>query len=363
MNADRSPFLPENTLSIAIFLLALCGVLTIVSGGSAANFPMEPSMLQILHLLIALMLFFAARKMPFNWFESRGIWIFGAFFWFFLALLGVFGTRINGMCGWYRCGFLSLQPAEIGKGVYLAALCAALTHRKRSRRLPAALAVAALWAIPILRQPDFTTAMIYLVMFAMLAFLAGCSLKFALAFVSVAAATAGIFIWSTPYAWRRIAGFFSPEIGDANWHVLQFELTVSRGGWFGSRLGGAVWSNAYLPLAYNDSAYATLAETLGFCGTLAVWALFVIVIVLMLKLARKPMMSDFARLYVEGAALWIAFQGLLHVSVNLTMIPPTGLTLPFISYGGSSLVGFFLLSGWALAAAKPCGAPPLFKEE
>lgn len=349
----RHLFSCETIIIIVAFLLSLSGLLTILSGSGTWSSPMEPVIRQLVHLGVALIFLAIAHYLPFPLLSgARIVWFSTGCFWLFLALLGIFGSRINGMQGWYRFGMLSLQPAEIAKGAYLAALCAALTQEDPRRRLPLALLVAVVWVTPIILQPDFTTALIYAAIFWMLLFLAGGRVVSMLLLLATVCAAGSFYVFSRPYAWRRIAGFFADGTAGAHWHVMQFELTVSRGGWFGSRLGKAVWSNAYLPLAYNDSAYATLSETLGFAGSCVIWIFVIVLIVQFLKLASRRNLAPVSRLYIEGTALWIALQWLIHVSVNLALLPPTGLTLPFISYGGSSLVGFFLMTGWSLAASR-----------
>ena len=175
-----------------------------------------------------------------------------------------------------------------------------------------------------------------------------------LIFCTGAAAAAALFVWSHPYAWRRITGLFQPELDPlgSGWHVRQFELAIARGQFFGEKLGHAVWSNAYLPLSYNDSAFATMAETLGFFGTLPVYLGFALLIASLVVLANRFDLEFDARLYILSAAALIGIQSLVHISVNLCLLPPTGLTLPLISYGGSSLIGCCLMLGIALSAAR-----------
>ena len=361
MNGVSSGFLRGIALASLLLLLSLCGIFTIFNGSGTWGSPLEPTFRQLFCIALGYGAFFAARRMPSDFFFGRRtIWITAAVGWFFVALLAVWGSRIHGMRGWYRYGVWSVQPVDIVKGVYLAVLCAVLSQ-KSERRFAAAFAFAALWIAPILFQPDFSTAMIHLGILVALAFLAGCRWRYAVAMLAFSCATGALFIGMKPYAWRRIAAFFSPDSLQSNWHMMQFEMTLARGGWFGAHPGRAVWSNHYLPFAYNDSAYATLSETLGFCGALVVWGLFIAVVALLLHEAKAPGRDAFARLYAEGTAIWIAFQALIHASVNLTLLPPTGLTLPFVSFGGSSIVGFFLMAGWAMASGNdarngPCGS-------
>ena len=133
--------------------------------------------------------------------------------------------------------------------------------------------------------------------------------------------------------------------------MKQFELAAAGGGWTGTKLGGTMWSSSYLPLAYNDSALATLAETLGVLGVTVYFLLLGAVLFLLYRLGTS-IRSSAAKLFVFGTAVLLGWQSMLHIAVNAGLIPTTGLTLPFVSYGGSSLVGSALLVGMALSAAQ-----------
>ena len=174
--------------------------------------------------------------------------------------------------------------------------------------------------------------------------------------VAAAFVTAACFVATHPYAWRRIIGFCNPgaDPEGSGWHVRQFALAAARGHWFGSKLGGAIWSNAYLPLPYNDSAFATLLETLGLVGAALLLALYCGLLASLVALSRRPKLRPEAELFILGAAVLTALQLLLHVGVNLGLLPTTGLTLPLVSYGGSSLLGCCMLFGMAISAARDC---------
>ena len=134
--------------------------------------------------------------------------------------------------------------------------------------------------------------------------------------------------------------------------MRQLELAAARGGWFGSKMGQALWSNAYVPLPYNDSAYATLTETTGFAGASVVLLLFVLLLTALSLTAMRKDLTEQAKLFAAGSTMIIGIQTLLHVGVNLSLLPPTGLTLPLISYGGSSLTGCGIILGIALSALR-----------
>lgn len=345
----------EVIIPIAAFLLALSGVLTVSSTSQSWSGNPELAMRQLGHIAVAVIIIFSFRRIPFSFLTRKNTLIFlGVAGWLFLAGLGLFGSRINGMCGWYRCGYFSIQPAEVIKPLYLLIVSAILTRRSdRSANFFIATAFSAWWLIPVCLQPDFGTGAIYLTVFFFMAAAAGSKARDILIAAGAAIIPLGAMLWRTPYALRRITAFFSPvkdNLGE-NWHVMHFELAVSRGGWFGSNLGKAIWSNAYLPFAYNDSAYATLSETLGFVGVVVIAALFFILIGAMFKLSRRANLTPEAGFFISSCATLIAIQALMHISINLALIPPSGLTLPFISYGGSSLSGFALLLAMTLSAA------------
>ena len=107
-----------------------------------------------------------------------------------------------------------------------------------------------------------------------------------------------------------------------------------------------------MPLPYNDSAYATLTETIGFAGALLVLVLFAVLLAALSSIALRREHPETVRLFAAGAAAVIGLQTFLHVGVNLSLLPPTGLTLPLISYGGSSLIGCGILIGMVLSGEK-----------
>lgn len=345
---------PGMLVPMMTFLIGLWGLLTIVSSQSHAPEPFLLAGKQLMFLCFGLTVMWGASRVPFR-FYCRNAWILMLTAFGLLLTLPLCGVRVNGMCGWFRLGSFLFQPTEPAKGIYLLTLVIAFSKlRSDNLRFWGGALLTLVWLLPILLQPDFGTAAIYLAVFVSLYFLSGGSWRNLVLLAAGGAGTTALFIWRHPYAWRRITGLFNPDLDPlgSGWHIRQFGLAIARGGWFGSKLGGAVWSNAYLPLAYNDSAYATMAETLGWCGALPVWICFTVLIASLVMLAFRFGVTRQARLYLLGAAALVGIQTLVHISVNLCLLPTTGLTLPLISYGGSSLFGCCLLLGIALSAAE-----------
>ena len=354
-DARRQPLFSAAGMACgAALLLGVTGVLTISSGSGGWRGGDMLFFKQVLFLCFGFIVMTAAAALPFA-FWRRAALPLGIAGMAWLWLLPFFGMRINGMCGWMDCGGFFLQPSEIMKAPFLLVLTVIAVRRPMGspRGFFESLGWTLLWVIPILIQPDFGTAAIYCALFAVLYFVAGGGLRYLALLLCSGVATAAAFVWRHPYAWRRIGAFIDPA-GDplgGSWHARQFELAIARGHFFGSKLGGAVWSGNYLPYAYNDSAFATLLETLGLAGGLIVVTLLTLFAVSMWRLAVRADADD-KRVFITGAMLLIVIQSMVHIGVNLCLLPTTGLTMPFISYGGSSLTCCFWLAGIALSAGK-----------
>ena len=337
-----------------VFLLGVWGILTIITGQMDHSAPLYFAERQFGYMLVGLAVLEITRRISFDIYRRYAVWLNLAAL-IFLFLLPFAGWQVNGMRGWYRLGVFTCQPSEISKGIFL--LGGALLLAKKqgdNRRFGIALAWGLIWCIPLLLQPDFGTACVYAAGIFFLYFLSGGSWK-KLAVLGTGAVAGGVwFILCHPYTWKRFIGFYSDAdpLG-AGWHVQQLKLAIARGGWFGTKMDGAFWSNAYLPLAYNDSAFATILETLGFAGAVPVLVCGGVLIYTLGALALQKNLRRENRLLIVGCMLMIAFQALLHLSVNVCLIPPTGLPLPLVSYGGSSFLGCCLMLGLALSAARP----------
>ena len=338
----------------AALLLGVTGVLTIASGSPNWHGADVLFFKQVFFLFFGFIVMSASAALPFGFWRKSALPL-GIFGMAVLWLLPLFGIRVNGMCGWLNFGGLYLQPSEIMKAPFLLVLAAIVVRRPMESRRGFAegLLWTLLWVIPILLQPDFGTAAIYCATFAVLCFVTGGKLRYLALPLCAGVVAAAAFVWRHPYAWRRIGAFIDPAgdpLGSA-WHARQFELAIARGHIFGSKLGGAVWSGNYLPYAYNDSAFATLLETLGLAGGALAVALLTLFAASLWRLAVRADADD-QRVFITGAMLLIVIQSMVHIGVNLCLLPTTGLTMPFISYGGSSLTCCFWLVGVALSAAK-----------
>ncbi|MBE6379740.1 MAG: hypothetical protein E7047_02285 [Lentisphaerae bacterium] len=272
-----------------------------------------------------------------------------------LLLLPLMGNNINGMSGWFKLGGFSLQPSELLKVFYILTLVHILHLPKlpEAARVGTALGVIALFVLLLLLQPDFGTMIIYLT--GGLGTLYFCRVKFKyLLLTALAAVPAAISaIMANGYMRKRLLHFFCPELDPlgGSWHLHQFTIAVSRGEWTGVKGDMAVWSNSFLPLAYNDSIFAGLCEMLGFCGAFILLMLYAGLFRQMFALGAWRR-NSLRRSAIDSLSCMLMMQTMLHIAVNLGLLPPTGITLPLVSYGGSSLVGVMLMLGTAVSAGR-----------
>lgn len=268
-----------------------------------------------------------------------------------IALLGltlVVGTEVNGAHRWLRVGGLSLQPSELAKPAFVVTAAWLLAEGRRSGAwLPAAAASAALFAIIavlMLAQPDFGQTVLLAAVFAGLAFLAGApwTLMAGLALGAVGLAAAAYA--TLPHVAARMRAFLSPEAGYQTSQALE---AIRRGGLFGVGPGEGVVKRS-LPDSHTDFVFAVAAEEFGLLFTLGLIGLIAAVVIRLLARARGQA-GRTAGVAAGGLALLIGAQAFINLAVNLNLIPPKGMTLPFVSYGGSSLLALGFAGGLALA--------------
>ena len=151
----------------------------------------------------------------------------------------------------------------------------------------------------------------------------------------------------SPYRLRRLTGFLDPwgDPFDSGFQLVQSLIAIGRGEWFGVGLGASVQKLFYLPEAHTDFVFAVLAEELGLVGVVVTLALFVVLAWRAFRIARQAAEAGlpFQAYFAAGFGLWLGLQTFINVGVNLGLLPTKGLTLPLMSYGGSSIVSNFVM--------------------
>jgi cell division protein FtsW len=277
-----------------------------------------------------------------------------------LLLLAVFVMpKSHGAVRWIKLGPLSLQPSEIAKPALVLFLAWFLQNKLhmindwRGTLIPAALP-SLLFIGLILKEPDLGTALVCAAVTGLILYLAGMDLKY-LALAGAAALPVLVYMLSVKFRRERLLAFLFPDRDPQGigYHMNQSLIAVSTGGVFGRGYMGGVEKLFYLPESHTDYIFANIAEELGLVGTLVVVALFVVLGYRGLRaalLSRDP----FARFLAFGITTTILIQAFFNISVVLALVPTKGITLPFISYGGTSLFITLLSIGVLLNITREC---------
>ncbi len=281
-----------------------------------------------------------------------------------LLLVLAFGPHINGARRWLTFGFFSIQPTEMAKLAVVLYLAAFLSNPSRRitdwRRglLPPVVVVGSL-CILIVVEPDLGSIVVIGLVFVCMLYLAGARLRH-LVFLGLPMILGFLaLIVISPERWERFTTFLNPfqDRENAGYQLVQSLLALENGGIFGVGLGQGTQKLLYLPEAHTDFVLALVGEELGLIGTLGLLGLFVI---LVLKGFRVAALAPdvFGRFLALGITLLLTMQAMINAGVVSGMLPTKGLTLPLVSYGGSSLLTTMLAIGILLSIARQGRASP-----
>ena len=265
-----------------------------------------------------------------------------------ILLLVVFipsiGLEINGAKRWFSIFGFSIQPVEFFKVSLVVYFANWLS--KHQRVLPLLFSTS-FPVIILLLQPDFGSLLIILFMATGMFFIAGGSIKKLLPIVVVVVVFLTIAVFTSPYRLKRVKSFIDPNSDPlgASFQIRQITLALGSGGVFGRGLGNSQHKYAFIPEASSDSIFAIVAEEVGFVGSMVLLFLFSYYVFLLYRLSIVLKTNSFEQLLVTGLWLWVSGQTLLNLAAIVALVPLTGLTLPFFSQGGSSLVSLLFLNG------------------
>ncbi len=262
-----------------------------------------------------------------------------------LALVAVlFSQPVNGASRWLGLGPLGIQPSELAKIVVIVFIAAVLERRmdriaeSPKALVPIAVVVGAIVGL-ILAEPDLGTAVTVLMIAAVMLFAAGIDYRYVITLLLASVPALYLLVVSSPYRIRRLLAFLDPW-GDplgAGYQMVQSMIAVGTGGVFGRGLMGGVQKLFFLPEPHNDFIYAVIAEELGLLGATMVVACFCVITWRGMRTAmRAP--DRFGAFLAIGLTTMVAFQAFFNISVVLGLVPTKGIPLPFVSYGGSSLL-------------------------
>ncbi len=261
-----------------------------------------------------------------------------------LVLFPQFGKEIAGARRWLKVGDFTLQPSELAKLVLILYMADALSRKKEKIRsfaygfLPPLLILGAIFIL-ILLQPDLGTGLIILVVILSMLFVSGVRLAHLFSLFLVAIPSIWLLINKVGYRKRRILVFLDPwsDPQGAGFQIIQSLLALGSGGILGRGLGEGTQKLFYLPAPHTDFIFAILGEELGLVGGMAVIILFGAFIYFGARIARRAP-DLFGSLLALGITTWIGLQAMINIGVVTGFLPTKGLPLPFISFGGSSLI-------------------------
>ncbi len=266
---------------------------------------------------------------------------------------------------WIQIAGQSFQPSEVVKPLsvlivswWMVRHADAWDHRQNS--IPKLLILLGILIVPlalILKEPDFGTTFLIIFVAMLLIFLGGAPKWIFVVATPVLLLVGAAFVWFEPYRRARVLSFLNPEadpLGKGH-QALQSLIAVGNGGLTGVGLGASMQKLHYLPEAHTDFIYAVIGEETGLIGTIIVLALFVVILWRGYRVART-VRDSYLKLCAMGLTLLLVVQALMNISVVLSIAPNKGIPLPFISYGGTSLIISLVCLGLLLSISKEAGA-------
>ncbi|MDB2480731.1 putative lipid II flippase FtsW [Porticoccaceae bacterium] len=303
---------------------------------------------------------------PSIWANYGRLWILLAAFLLIIVLIPGIGREVNGSRRWLAFAGFTLQVSELVKVATVVFLAAHLEKHRDTlsddwREFFKLIAVIVVLSILLLMEPDFGSAVTLSCTFMALLFLGGSHIRqFSLVFAAGLLAI-GALAYTAPYRLERLATYLDPwaDPFNAGYQLIQSLIAFGRGEWFGVGLGQSVQKMLYLPEAHTDFVFAIFAEEFGFVGVLCLMSLYVLLILRVLQLGKLAIgrKNWYAAFVLIGFGLLLSGQTFINLGVNAGLLPTKGLTLPFVSYGGSSLLVCCAMIGMMLRFAHEFQSP------
>lgn len=337
-------------LILSVILISLFGLLMIYSSSSIwaeykYNDPYKYLKSQSVFLIIGYILMFIISKFPYQNYKKLGNIIFLiCTIMLILVLIPGIGSIRNGSRSWFGIGSLGLQPSEFTKlgliiftSKYLSNNTKELKNIKKGV-LPILGILLLIFGL-IMLEPDFGTGIVIVMTIIVLLFISGVKMNFFIKIGILGLLGVIILILIAPYRLERIISFINPwtdPLG-SGFQIIQSLYAIGPGGLLGLGFGNSIQKHFYLPEPQTDFIFAIISEEFGFLGVLIVSTLFITIIYSGLKISMKCE-DNFGKFLAFGITFGLAFQTILNLMVVVGLLPVTGVTLPFLSYGGSSLL-------------------------
>lgn len=363
--ALKHPLADYGFLLGATLLLLIVGLIMVMSASTVVSFRSTGSsytlfLRQMMFAVVGVIAMIALSRMPVAFFRRMAYpAIIVAFGMLFLVLVPGIGVEVNGQRNWISLGGpFRLQPSEFAKFaliIWTANLLATRRHRVtgwKTLMIPLA-PVAGSMLFLILMEGDLGTTLVMMPMLAAMLLVAGAPMRLFAWLGGAVLSLIALMSITTPYRLQRFATWLDPasDPDGTGWQVLHGQYALATGGWWGVGLGASREKWGFLPEAQTDFILAVIGEEVGLVGTLSVLGLFVVLAIVISQIAMRAE-TDFVRLATTGVGIWIVAQALINIGAVVGALPITGLPLPLVSYGGSSLTFTLMGVGMLLAFAR-----------
>ena len=270
---------------------------------------------------------------------------------FLIFLTNITGITVNGSSRWLVVGNLLLQPSELIKPFLILEASNLFAHWnliKNERKIISIISFGLLILL-ILKQPNLSTASLTGILFWVMGLCGGVKLSSLFSFASLGLITGCISILNNEYQKLRVTSFINPwkDQQESGFQLVQSLLAIGSGGLFGQGFGLSIQKLQYLPFMYTDFIFAVFAEEFGLLGCTLFLGFLIVFSYISLRIALKCR-NNYTQLVAIGCAVLLTGQSIMHIAVATGSMPTTGLPLPFISYGGNSLIASFFIAGMLL---------------
>lgn len=360
----------DQVLLVACFALLAIGLVMVTSASISVaernlSTPFYYMQRQAVFIVIGLAAAWFVYQIRLAHWEKSGMALLGfSLFLLTLVLLPGVGKEVNGSTRWISLGAFNFQVSEAVKLFLIIYVAGYLVRHGEAVRT-------SLWgfikpmlmigvaALLLLLEPDFGATVVIIGTVLGMMYLGGVRFLQFVAFLTLFGAAAVSLVVSSPYRMERLTSFMNPwaDPFDSGFQLTQSLIAIGTGGWFGTGLGGSIQKLFYLPESHTDFLFAVLSEELGFLGVCTVIALYSVVFYRATRIALQAEKcgNRFAAYVAYGIGIWLAMQAVINMGVNMGMLPTKGLTLPLMSYGGSSLIISCMAVGLLLRIHYECG--------
>tara|TARA_R110001592_G_scaffold3334_7_gene18595 strand:- start:596 stop:1876 length:1281 start_codon:yes stop_codon:yes gene_type:complete len=350
-STPQSGMVFDRSFVVLVLVMYMIGLIMVASSSMPVaerlfNNPFHFVIRHTIYIVLSLGIAGVALQIPMAWWQKNSSYLlmFGIFL---LVTVLLIGRSVNGSTRWLVLGPITVQAAEPAKLFFFCYLAAYLVRRRDQvmedwKGFAKPLIVFAILAGLLLRQPDLGTIIVMFVTTFGLLFLAGAKLWQFISLASVGVLLLSLLAIFEPYRWRRITSFLDPwqDPFGSGYQLTQSLMAYGRGEIFGQGLGNSIQKLEYLPEAHTDFVMAVLAEELGFVGIASILALSMILVFKALMLGKKALAKEkfFEAFFAYAIGIWVCFQAAVNVGASAGIVPTKGLTMPLISYGGSSMI-------------------------